>query len=181
MKKKLLPCLLFLGLLLIVISGCASPAPTEIGVGKVNENLTVIKVLGNPSDFKGEVIVWGGVIMKMVSSEAGGDLYIQATPFDFRGRPKDEEFSEGMFIARTWEFLDPQKYAPGRKVTVAGEIIGAEMKTYEGAPYIYPLVRIREIHLWEKESPPIQWNWWKTHYYWPDEYTPDQERRQPLP
>jgi outer membrane lipoprotein len=185
-KKHRFILLLSAGLFLVLIAGHTNLAfgageGKDTATKKVNEDLVFVKVLANPSAFKGEIVVWGGVIMKTVGSARQSALFLHETPFDFRGRPRGEKFSEGLFIAKTSEFLDPNIYTSGRVVTVAGEIVGQELGTYRDVPYAYPVIRIREVHLWKKESPPIQWNWGRTQYYWPDEYNPGAEGRQRLP
>ena len=89
------------------------------------------------------------------------------------------ESSQGLFIARTPEFLDPQTYLSGRKVTVAGEIIGEKLGKFKETPYVYPIIKIREIHPWEKEHS-IQWDWGKLPFYIPDEFNLEEEYHRPL-
>jgi outer membrane lipoprotein len=168
---------LSVALLLFMASACAVPAPMSAVRKDVREDLPLRAVLGNPSVHKGELVVWGGVILRSVKKEGLTDLYIEEQPFDFRGRPKERELSEGVFIGRGPELPDHEAYTAGRKVTIAGEIAGEELGTYNGEPYVYPVIRIKEIHLWKEDSPPIRWNWGRVPYYWPDEYMPDQERR----
>jgi starvation-inducible outer membrane lipoprotein len=166
-------------MLLFSVSGCATPAQFTAGESEISENLSLRRVLGNPSEYTGETVAWGGVILRSEEKDGLIDLYIEETPFDFRGRPKDRELSEGIFIARTSETAGLD-FTVGRKVTVAGEIAGQELGTYEGTPYVYSVILTKEIHLWKADSPPIRWNWGRVPYYWPDEYSPDQERR-PVP
>ncbi len=171
---------LFAGLFSVLLIGCAS-SPISLEVRKeADENLNFIKVLENPTAFHGVVVIWGGVIIRAVShADNKNAIFLWETPLDLRGKPKGKEFSEGMFVARTSEFLDPKAYTSGRKTTIAGEIIGEQLGEYRGAPYVYPIIKIREIHLWEAVSA-IQWNWGNIPFYLPDEFTPDEERTEPL-
>ena len=170
--------LLCLMLFVFMFSSCAAPAPIETGVrNEKSQDLDLKTVLKGPSGYKGETVIWGGVIFRSEKKNGLTFLFVEETPFDFRGRPKDLEFSEGLFIAAASEDLDPKSYTAGRKITVAGEIAGEELGVYRNAPYVYPVLRVREIHLWTVDPAPIQWNWGRIPYYWPDEYTPDQERR----
>jgi outer membrane lipoprotein len=172
--------LLFISLLLVVISGCVSPISREVRK-EANENLEFTKVLQNPLSFRGVVVIWGGVIIKVVNHPGGSDLFLWETPLDLSGRPKGREYSEGEFIAKTSQSLDPQIYTSGRKISVAGEVTGEELGSYNNAPYIYPVIKIRESHLWKTEIPAINWEWGETPYYWPDEFNPDKEHRGPHP
>jgi len=177
-RHKPVPELICITLLLLMISACASPISSEVRK-EAKGNLEFITVLENPSSFHGAVVIWGGVIIKTVNRAGESSLFIQETPLNFRGRPKGREFSQGLFIARTPEFLDPQTYLSGRKVTVAGEIIGEKLGKFKDTPYVYPVIKIREIHPWEKEDS-IQWDWGKLPFYLPDEFNPDKERHKPL-
>ena len=177
MRHNPVPDLISITLLLLMISGCASPISSEARK-EANGNLEFTKVLENPSSFHGVVVIWGGVIIKAVNRTGESALFIQETPLNFRGRPKGTEFSQGLFIARSPEFLDPQTYFSGRKVTVAGEIIGEELGKFKETPYVYPIIKIREIHPWEKEHS-IQWNWGKLPFYLPNEFNPAEEYRKP--
>lgn len=163
-------------LLLFMVSACAVPAymPTA---NEVSEDLSLKRVLGNPSGHKGETISWGGIILQSEKRNGTTDLYIEEMPFDRGERTEARELSEGVFIARTPEALDPGSYLAGNKVRVKGEITGGELGTYREMPYLYPVIRINEISFWQREHPGVQWNWGRRSYYWPDEYTPDQEHR----
>jgi outer membrane lipoprotein len=179
-KTKKMPAisLLQLILLLFMTISCAIPSPIETSVrNEKTHDLSLEAVLRDPSLYKGETVIWGGVIYRSEKRNGSTALFVEETPFDFRGRPKNIEFSEGLFMARTSENLDTDAYAAGRKITIAGEISGEELGNYRNTPYVYPVITIKEKHLWRVDSPPLQWNWGKTPYYWPDEYTPDQERR----
>ena len=167
-------------LLLFIIAGCAGPISPEVRK-EADKNLEFVKVLEKPSSFRGSVVIWGGVIMRVVTRSGGSDLFLWETPLDYRGRPGGRENSEGEFIARTSESLDPKIYARGRRITVAGEITGEELGSSNDRPYLYPVIKIRESHLWEQNAPAVQLYWGKRPYYWPDEFTSDREYRGPLP
>ncbi len=179
MRKNTFLIHLFAGLISVSMTGCASPISKEVKK-EADESISFIKVLENPKAFHGVVVIWGGVIIRAVNhADNKNALFLWETPLDLRGKPKGEGLSEGMFIARTSEFLDPKAYVSGRKVTIAGEIIGEQLGEYRGVPYVYPVIKIREIHLWEA-VPAIQWNWGRIPFYLPNEFTPDEERTEPL-
>jgi outer membrane lipoprotein len=177
MRTSSLAAPVFAAVLMMSLTGCASPISPQLR-HEAAKNLPFAAVLAGPGAYNGEVVIWGGVIVKTVSRASGSDLYLSETPPGLSGRPKGREYSEGEFIAKTSEVLDPRTYVAGRKVTVAGEIIGQELGTYQGAPYAYPVIRVRELHLWE-ETQPIRWEWWKIPYYSPYHFTPQQYQQQP--
>jgi outer membrane lipoprotein len=176
MRKSSLAALFFASVLLLTSVGCVSPISSQMRQ-EAAKNLSFGEVLANPGAHNGEVVIWGGVIVKTVSRDHHSDLYLSETPLGVNGRPMGREYSEGEFVAKTSEILDPRAYAEGRQVTVAGEIIGQELGSYHGAPYAYPVIRVKELHLWE-ETRPLRWEWWRVPYYSPNRS--QQYQQQPL-
>ncbi len=170
----------FLGFLFtVLLSSCSSPISGEVRK-EADENFNFARVLENPTAYHGTVVIWGGLILKMVSNSGGSSLFLMETPLDLMGKPKGKEFSEGCFIAQTQELLDPKIYSEGLRVRITGEIIGEKLGKFRETPYVYPVVKAREIRLW-KEEPAIKWDWGKTPFYVPDEFSPDKEHGGPMP
>ena len=46
-------------------------------------------------------------------------------------------------------YLDPYVYSKGRKITVAGELLGDEVRPLGEMDYRYPLVFSKQLYLWE--------------------------------
>jgi outer membrane lipoprotein len=178
MRRSSLSALFFAAVLLLILVGCVSPISPQLRQ-EAAKNLSFSEVLATPGAHNGEVVIWGGIIAKTVSRDHHSDLYLSETPLGISGRPRGREYSEGEFVAKTSESLDPKTYAAGRTVTIAGEIIGQELGSYHGAPYAYPVIRVKELHLWE-ETRPIRWEWWRVPYYSPYRFTPQQYQQQPL-
>ncbi len=176
MKKTSLFGLFLVIAMSVLPAGCASPVSPELRQ-EASEKLAFTKVLANPGAYRGVVVIWGGVVVKTVRHQDGSDLYLSETPINLLGRPEGPGHSEGEFIAKTPQVLDPHEYAAGRKVTVAGEVVGQELGTYQDRPYAYPVIRVKELHLWE-EARPIRWDWWRIPYYSPYTSAPQQYRQQ---
>jgi outer membrane lipoprotein len=143
-------------------------------------------VLASPEAHRGDVVIWGGVIIETQNRPEGTTVMVLETPLDSEGAPADAEYSRGRFLARTPSFLDGEIYQKGRKVTVAGEVVGREIQSLGDIRYGYPVLSVREIHLWREHwttygypygSYPYwgpyygYWNWWwpyrRWHYrYW---------------
>ena len=60
--------------------------------------------------------------------------------------------SQGRFIVQDNRFLDPAVYTKGRKITVAGVLVGEQRKPVGRTHYIYPLIKADQIHLWEESD-----------------------------
>ncbi len=164
--------LVFSGVLLVVISGCSYPISKGLRQ-EAAKDVTFAKVLASPPSYHGNIVIWGGVIIETVKRAEGTDLFMWETPTDFGERPKGREFAEGMFIARSRQLLDPDTYTAGLKVTVGGEIIGEELGKWDTMPYVYPVVRIKELYLWKPEPSGYKWSWGNTPYYGPEQFSPD--------
>lgn len=166
---------LFFGLLALglgLLEGCGHVVSSELRA-MAREDLTFPMVLADPERYQGEVVIWGGVIIETENRPEGTTLVILETPLDREGAPRDAEFSRGRFLARTHSFLDQAVYRQGRKVTVAGEIVGQEVRRVGEVPYGYPLLSVREIHLWREVvrgwAPAYHWG---PYWYWWDPYWP---------
>ena len=176
MAKRMRGVIFSLMMLPVLIYGCSYPI-SEAVRQEAAGNIAFREVLARPSAYRGDVVIWGGIVMKTVNLSGRSELVLREVPLDSGGRPEDKEFSGGLFIARTSEFLNPGKYPAGQKVTVAGKITGGETGTYNDEPYVYPVVEIKEVHLWQE---PMKWNWGRIPYYWPNQYSPSRQYRQPL-
>jgi outer membrane lipoprotein len=156
---------------LSLVAGCAYPISQTLR-DEARPNLTFATVLENPAAYKGSVVIWGGRIIGAAALDQGGEITLLELPLDRWGRPEDEEPSAGRFIARASTFLDPAVYSPGVEVTVAGEVMGKEVRPVSQTRYIYAVIMIKEIRLWRKQPtyvypPPDYWYWEGYPYpYW---------------
>jgi outer membrane lipoprotein len=127
--------------------------------------LTFGDVIRNPEAFKGRTVVWGGEIIE-TTNEKDGDTVLEVfqRPLSWRDEPQETAASEGRFLVRVEKYLDPYVYRKGRKVTIAGEILGEETRSIGKMDYRYPLVLSKEIYLWPYYYYP--------YYYYPYSYDP---------
>lgn len=157
------------GALCLLISACAYPISQQFR-DEARKDLSFSTVLQNPTTYRGAVVIWGGVIINTLNRPEETEITVLQTPLDSGGEPADEKFSRGRFIAKSPRFLDPEIYKNGRKITVAGEITGQETRPLGAMQYRYPVLLIKELHLWEKEPvtyvyPPYYRGYW--HWYYP--------------
>ena len=155
---------------ILMLSGCAYPISRQL-----RDTATDIKlpaVIENPAAHKGAVVIWGGQIIKTANTAAGSDIYVLGMPLNYQERPVDEQVSDGRFIARTNQYLDPALYTAGKYITVAGTLEGIEKYPVGEIKYPYPVVRIRELHLWKPEVTYIypKWYGWGPYDYGWDPY-----------
>lgn len=151
-------------IILAALSGCAASVVSSKWSQEAAD-LTLNEVKMQPDAYVGRIVVWGGVIVQTTVSKQGSEMIVLKTPTGKAEPPKSREFSTGRFIARTTEFLDPAVYSEGKKVTVAGQIAGVEARPLSQMEYAYPVITIKELHIWTKaryyyESYPFYHRWW---------------------
>lgn len=131
----------------LALSGCAHVVSREAR-REAREDLTFPKVLRDPAAGVGATVIWGGMIIETRNLPDGTEFVVLETPLAYGEVPGGPEDSRGRFIARTSRYLDPAVFAEGRMITVAGEVAGKETRPLDEMLYTYPVIRLREIHLW---------------------------------
>jgi outer membrane lipoprotein len=139
---------------LFILTGCA-PVISKNLREQADLSLSFGEVIRNPDAFKGRTVIWGGEIIE-TSNEENGETVLEVfqRPLNWREEPQETVASEGRFLVRVEKYLDPYIYRRGRKITVAGEILGSEVRPIGKMEYRYPLILSKEIYLW-------------TYYYYP--------------
>lgn len=147
-------------LVLLAVAGCASPIDKNLRDAAA-PGVTFPMVFGNPDAYRGDTVVWGGSVIKMLRTRTGSVVYILQTDLGLRDKPEANDTSAGRFIAITDRKLDPLVYAKGRKVTVAGTVTGKKIVNNKKArfAYTYPVVKADQLYLWKqaKELVPPYW------------------------
>jgi outer membrane lipoprotein len=138
----------FLLLSLILLSGCAHVISKDLRT-KSDLFLTLSQVRQNPETFKGKWVVWGGEIIETVNQKEGTtQIEVFQRPLGWRGEPKETTVSEGRFLILADQYLDPYVFRRGKKITVAGEMIGEKIKPLGEMDYRYPIVSSKQIYPW---------------------------------
>ena len=149
---------LFLLILLPVVlfSGCA-PISKELRA-QADRTLTFQQVFQNPEAYKGKIVIWGGEIIETINQKDGTTfIVVLQRPLDWMQEPKIER-SGGRFIILVEGYVDPYVFKRGRRITVAGEILGRKVMRLGELEYPYPLLRSKQLYLWGE------------HYYYPYPY-----------
>lgn len=158
-----------------MMAGCASfPISKELRT-RVDKKLTFKKVLADPDAYKGSTVIWGGEIVQVMGLVQGAELIILDSPLDRGERPIGTQYSTGRFIATTDSFIDPAIYKENGWVTIGGVVTGKETRLLSKSQYRYPVIDIKEIHVWNTDSayyyaPEVgyywsyPWGWGGRHY-----------------
>ncbi|MCD6272224.1 MAG: Slp family lipoprotein [Deltaproteobacteria bacterium] len=161
-------------LFFLVSAGCAPIISRQLKK-EVSRDITFKKVIKDPETYKGKVVLLSGVILGSKNRKEGTLIEMLQKPADMEGRPKDVDESDGRFLALYDGYLDTAIYSRGREATVAGEIKGKRTLPLGEIEYAYPLILIREIHLFKAKKEerfhpyPYPYWWyppWGCYPYW---------------
>jgi len=133
---------------MFLLSGCAQVISEEM-MKTVDMGISFEKLRENPDSLLGKRVLLGGTIAAARNTKDGGELEIVQFNLERNGVPEDTFHSAGRFIAVSTDFLDPLIYQPGRMATLVGEVKGKKVMPLDEVDYTYPVVAIREIHLWK--------------------------------
>lgn len=144
--------MLFLMLAMTIVTGCAS-----VKFDGTENRLPVLpSQVGRDGGPDTGVVVWGGRILSIDNIEEGSVVQVLAVPLNGSNVPQVEQRSVGRFVAYYPGFLEPQDYAPGRWISLAGELDGFADAQVDEYVMSVPYVRVRQIHLWPRY--PDSWN-----------------------
>jgi len=179
-------------LLIISISSCAHVISKEIRKD-TDPSLTLRQVSQNPNAYQGKRVIWGGEIINIIQKEGGtSQIEIYQSPLGWRGLPMDTVHSEGRFLVLADQYLDPYLYQGGKKITVAGELIGETIQSLGEMDYRYPILSSKQIYLWPEYfyyrypydfydpwfyGPYYPGLWWGVGFHYPHHYHHHPSRR----
>ncbi|HEY3423805.1 MAG TPA: Slp family lipoprotein [Negativicutes bacterium] len=149
--------LFFIVALTVLLSAGCAAVISDQSLRLVDPKLTFAEVRKNSQSYKGQYVLLGGAIVSVLNTNSGDEMEVVQFKTDDKGEITDTDKSGGRFLAVSSSFLDPAIYQPGLLVTIVGEVQGSRSMPLGEADYLYPLIGIREIHLWKPEemrSPP---------------------------
>ena len=144
---------------LLLIVSCA-PFSKQV-MQEVKKEIVFSDVFKAPESFKGEAVIWGGVIIETIARSDDTLIIVRQTELDFQKRPKELDKSAGRFLIRYRGFLDPSIYSKDREITAVGTLAGKEERSIDELRYMYPVIETKELRLWEKrEKMPYYYDPW---------------------
>ena len=139
----------------------------------VNRALTTADLRGDPAAFVGQHVMLGGEVLATRPGPGETEVEVLSRRLAFDDTPERTDASDGRFIVKTAEFLDPAVYAEGRRVTVVGAVAGSEERKIGDLPYRYPVLNMQAIKLWPRDPPaPPLYPGYPYGYGWPYYYYP---------
>jgi outer membrane lipoprotein len=98
-------------------------------------------------------VILGGLIAQVRTVKNGTLIEIVQKELDYWGKPRHTDRTGGRFIVHQPRSLDILVFSPGREITVAGEVTGADERSMGDSAILYPLINGKEIKLWPREKP----------------------------
>jgi len=163
---------LIVAAVLACLSACAHVIPKDT-LQQVDTELTFSALQKAPEEYRGKVVVLGGIIVGLVNKKEGTILEVYQTQMDREGRPIKLDVSGGRFLALYKGLLDSEIYRKGRRVTIAGIVQGEKVMRLGELEYHYPYLVIKDLYLCKEEQPQsyeyYPWGlwgpWWRHPWY----------------
>ena len=144
---------LFAITLLAILAGCVSTQEAVDGPDSQAKALAFLEVKTAPDSFKGQSVVFGGVVLTARRLKGGTRIEVLQLPIDRSTRPGyDLTRSQGRFIAFQREFLDPATLPQGTRVTVTGDVTGSTTLPLDETEYTYPVIDIKRVQVWPRSE-----------------------------
>ena len=147
MKKQFY---ILMGLMLAL--GACAPAFSRQSLDQVETNISFQTLLQDPDQYRDRTVMYGGEIIQTWGDANETWVEILQKPLDGQNRPQEGDVSYGRFFIQFSGFQDPAIYAPGRKITVIGEVQGKRIEKIKDLDYTFPVILSKESHLWRPEE-----------------------------
>jgi len=139
--------------LAVFAAGCAtSPFPDDLA-RSADRALTLRELRSGPAAHVGARVILGGEVLATTPKPGETEIEVLSRPLRAGEVPERSDSTNGRFLVRTPEFLDPAIYAPGRRLTVLGRVAGQSERRVGDLPYAYPVISAERIKLWPKDTP----------------------------
>lgn len=135
--------------ILLFSSGCAKQVISQESLRLADRTVSFAQLREKPDSFIDRHVIVGGTIARTVNGKEGGEVEVVQSRLDSDNLPDDTIHSLGRFLARSRDFLDPLIFRPGLKITLVGKVTGSITRPLDGVDYSYPILAIREAHLWK--------------------------------
>ncbi len=135
------------------------------------------QVLTSDKTYQGLQVRWGGVILSVRNEETSSLIEVLQQPLLHNGRPNTTGLSQGRFLIKVNEFVDPEVYTPKKSITVIGILSGSKTEKVGEFDYDFPIVisQMGNYRLWQQQ-PPVRYYqadpfydpyWHRPSYYYP--------------
>lgn len=135
----------------LLAAACSHVVSREMRTLAGND-ITARQVFQNPDAYLGKLVILGGMIASTRNAREGTYMEIVEKELDYRGMPKATDRSQGRFIVLHDGYLDRAIFSTGRYVTVAGVVMGRQVRPLGEMDYSYLMLKSRETHLVDRSE-----------------------------
>jgi len=132
------------------MGGCTSVL-TEKVLRDSEPRLAFQEVRQTPNKYLGRMVVFGGTLIQIETHKEGSWIEILQRPLDGRLKPHMDDRSDGRFLVKTDQLLEPEEFTKNRLITVAGIIAAPETRKLGSMEYHYPVLQLEEYQLWSEQ------------------------------
>lgn len=136
---------------LSLLTACASKPPFAVEDG-VPLDYTPKQAVNDYPESEGRSVVWSGVIVSSENTSDSTQFELLAYPLDSSFQPATNKSPQGRFLGLYPKYVETFDYAPGRLLTLTGNIEKITVGQIGKAEYQFPVVNVRQIHLWPVEK-----------------------------
>ena len=136
--------------LALLFQGCTYAISRESS-RQTDRSISISDIMQDPKIYQGKIVILGGTIAQVSSTDNGTLVEVVARALDYWGRPERTEKTGGRFILLYPSYLNALLYAPGREITVAASVDGRSVKALEDQDLLFPLLLSKELKLWEDD------------------------------
>lgn len=137
--------------LITLLTGACATTPA-FNTKNVVTNVTPRQSVAQFAMNKGKKMLWGGIILNSTNTKQGTQFEVLAYPLDNDMRPQPTAPTVGRFLGDVPLYLETADYAPGRMLTVTGELTATQEGKIGEAEYRYPVLQIDQHFLWSQED-----------------------------
>jgi outer membrane lipoprotein len=137
-------------LTIAALVGCA--AGPRLDITGVASGLTPSRAAAEVGEWRGNRVLWGGVIVASRNRARTSEIEVLAYPLDSSQRPKTRGESQGRFLAVVSGYVETADYGAGRALTMRGTLSGVERRYVGEVGYDLPVVDVEQLHLWPKHA-----------------------------
>lgn len=142
--------LLASALLPLLLAACASTPRFE--TEGVRTDITPQAAVRTSAGELGQEVLWGGVIVESRNLRDATQFEILSYPLGEDQRPDTNKQPRGRFLAVQPGYAETADFAPGRLITVRGQLQEQVRGRIGEADYTYPVVAIEDLELWRPQT-----------------------------
>jgi len=131
----------------VILTSCVNVISKKT-IKEADRSITLEKVLKRTDSYKGKMVIWGGIIIKLKNLTGKTEIQVLQTESDTYGAPTNIDKSDGRFLAIYDGYLDGAIYRKGRELTIAGTVEGEKSIPIGEINYHYPVISVKEIYIW---------------------------------